>query len=150
MFEIRPLIRRNNSVGRYNPFRGIEELEKAFFGSSPWSDSPMAAFRTDIRDLGDSFLLEADMPGINKEDIHIDVDNDRMTISAERHSQHEDKDEGGRYITCERSYGSYQRSFDMSGIDVDKIKAEYVDGVLKLTMPKKQEEIPSSRRLSIE
>ena len=60
-----------------------------------------------------------------------------MTIRAERHSEHEDQDKKGNYVRCERSYGSYQRAFDISGIDADKISAQYADGVLKLDMPKK-------------
>jgi len=150
MFEIRPFTRRNNSVENYNPFRDMDELERAFFGSSLWNNTALSEFKTDIQDKGDHFLLEADLPGFKKEDIHIDVDNDQMIISGERHSEHENKDKKGNYISCERSNGSYQRSFDMTGIDTDKLKAEYVDGVLKLTLPKKVEVSPASRRLMIE
>ena len=50
----------------------------------------------------------------------------------------------------ERSYGSYQRSFDISGVDADKIKAKYVDGVLRLTLPKLEQHLPEGRRLEIE
>ena len=72
-----------------------------------------------------------------------------MTITAERHSDHEEKDKKGNYLRCERSYGSYQRSFDLSGIDESGIKAEYADGVLKLTLPKKSPEVPAARRIEI-
>ena len=60
-----------------------------------------------------------------------------MTIRAERHSEHEDQDKKGNYVRCERSYGSYQRAFDISGVEVADISAQYNDGVLKLNMPKK-------------
>ena len=56
---------------------------------------------------------------------------------AERHSEHEDQDKKGNYVRCERSYGSYQRAFDISGVEVADISAQYNDGVLKLNMPKK-------------
>ena len=63
----------------------------------------------------------------------------------------EQKDQKGNYIRCERSYGSFERSFDISGVKTEEMKAEYKDGVLKLTMPKKQEEKnPSRRRLDID
>ena len=165
MFEIRPFEKRR-SVETYNPFREMDELEKAFFGNDFFGDDffPMMAmpmsrglrhgahsgFNTDIQDLGDKYLLEADLPGFNKEDINIEFDDDVMTIKAQRHSEHEEKDNKGNYVRCERSYGSYQRSFDMSGINTEDMKAEYKNGVLKLTMPKKEEVLPQARTLAID
>ncbi len=151
MFELRPYTRRN-TVSYYNPFREMEEFEKKFF-SDPFFTSgndSLAEFKTDIKDDGDSYLLEADLPGFAKEDIKLDIDGDCLTISAERHSEHEEKDKKGKYVRCERSYGSYSRSFDVSGINTDEIKAKYDNGVLKLTMPKKEKVLPASRRLEIE
>lgn len=133
MFELRPFERRNNRIANYDPW---SEMERAFWGDGSWSHG-LSEFKTDIQDKGDSFLLEADLPGFKKEDIHVDLDGDTMTIRAERHSEHEDQDKKGNYVRCERSYGSYQRAFDISGIDADKISAQYADGVLKLDMPKK-------------
>ena len=104
----------------------------------------------DIQEDGDNFVLEADLPGFKKEDIHVDVADDRLTVSAERHSNYEDKDKKGNYLRCERSYGSYARSFDISGIDAAGIKAAYADGVLRVTLPKQKEVPASSRRLEIE
>ena len=145
MFELRPFERRNNRVAAYDPW---SEMERAFFGDGAWNRG-LAEFKTDIQDKGDSFLLEADLPGFKKEDIHIDLDGDTMTIRAERHSEHEDQDKKGNYIRCERSYGSYQRAFDVSGIDTDKVGAQYADGVLKLTMPKKNAAV-SAKQIEIE
>ncbi len=153
MFELRPFEHRNNRVNTYNPFREMENLERAFFGNDFWNDrgfNALAEFKTDIQDKGDSYLLEADLPGFKKEDIHIDLDGDTMTISAERHSDHEEKDKEGNYLRCERSYGSYQRSFDVSGIEESGMTAEYADGVLKLTLPKKQQAVSSARRIEIQ
>ena len=154
MFELRPFDHRNNRAMRtYDPFREMEEMERAFFGR-PFAGergfSALTEFKTDIQDKGDSYLLEADLPGFKKEDIHIDLDGDTMTISAERHSDHEEKDKEGNYLRCERSYGSYQRSFDVSGIEESGMKAEYADGVLKLTLPKKQQTVSSARRIEIQ
>ena len=155
MFELRPFEHRNTRAMRpYDPFREMEELERAFFGGRPFagerSYAGLTEFKTDIQDKGDSYLLEADLPGFKKEDIHIDLDGDTMTITAERHSEHEEKDKEGSYLRCERSYGSYQRSFDVSGIEESGMKAEYADGVLKLTMPKKQQEVSSAKRIEIQ
>ena len=144
MFELRPFERRNNRMTAYNPW---DEMERAFFGDGAWNRS-LAEFKTDIQDKGDSYLLEADLPGFKKEDIHIDLDGETMTIRAERHSEHEEQDKKGSYVRCERSYGSYERAFDVSGIDTDKIGAQYADGVLKLTMPKKSATV-SAKQIEI-
>ena len=138
-----PHSRKNHSV--YNPFQDFDDLERAFF-----SDRSLGELKTDIKDTGDSYTLEADLPGFKKEDIHVDVADDRLTVSAERHSNYEDKDKKGNYLRCERSYGSYARSFDISGIDAAGIKAAYADGVLRVTLPKQKEVPASSRRLEIE
>ena len=74
----------------------------------------------------------------------------RLTVTAERHSNFEDKDKKNKYVRCERSYGTYARSFDISGIDAKAIKAAYSDGVLRVTLPKQKEVPASSRRLEIE
>ncbi len=140
-----PYVRRNLSA--FDPFRELDELERAFFGDPV--EKKGAQFSTDIRDNGSEFLLEADLPGVKKEDIKLDLSDNILTISAERHSEFEEKDKKGNYVRCERSYGSYQRSFDTTGIDVDKIEAEFKDGVLKLTMPKLVEQKPEPKRLEI-
>ena len=84
---------------------------------------------------GNNYILEADLPGFEKGDIKLDVKDDILTIKAERPTETEKKDKDSRRICCERSYGSYSRQFDVSGIDTDKISAKYENGVLKLTMP---------------
>ena len=106
-----PYARKNHNVSNFNPFHDFDELERAFF-----SDNALGEFKADIQEDGDNFVLEADLPGFKKEDIHVDVADDRLTVSAERHSNYEDKDKKGNYLRCERSYGSYARSFDISGM----------------------------------
>lgn len=150
MFEMRPYDRRNHALD-YNPFREIDAFEKNFF-HNPFGffDGGFTEFRTDITDNGDSYLLEADLPGFDKKDISLDINGDLLTIRAERHSEHEEKDKKNKYVRCERSYGAYSREFDVSGVKTDQIKVKYENGVLKLTMPKKTQELPASKRLKIE
>lgn len=151
MFEMRPYNRRNHSLN-YNPFREMDEFERNFFDNpfSLFGSDALAEFKTDITDNGDSYLLEADLPGFDKKDIKLDINGDTLTVHAERHSEHEENDKKNKYIRCERSYGSYSRQFDISGIKADEIKAKYENGVLKLTCPKKDKELPQSHRLEIE
>lgn len=143
MFDIMPFEKNNNRTV-FNPFKELNELEKAFFGNNS-----IAEFKTDIRDTGSAYELEADLPGFKKEDIHIDLEGDYLTISATRNDSKEEKDEKGNYVRRERCYGSFTRSFDISGIKADEITAEYSDGVLKLNMPKREEIKPTSRRLEL-
>ncbi len=149
MFELRPYSRKNNSL--YNPFKEMDELENSFFGSPfGFFSNAIDEFKTDIKDEGDHYELIADLPGFDKKDIKLDISDDTLTVSAQRHSEHEEKDKKGKYIRCERSYGNYSRSFDLSGVKADEVTAKYENGVLKLTMPKKTETKSSSRRLEIE
>ena len=148
MFELKPYTRKNNGV-YYNPFQTMDEFERNFFNPS-FFETTLEQFKTDIKDDGDSYTLQADLPGFDKKDIHLDLNNDVLTISAERHSEHEDKDKKGKFVRCERSYGTYARTFDISCIDAKAIKAAYSDGVLRVTLPKQKEVPASSRRLEIE
>ncbi len=150
MFEMKPYARKNNTL--YNPFRDMDEMERRFFGNpfGFFEDDRLAEFKTDVKDEGDHYTLEADLPGFDKKDIHLDVNGDVLTVHAERHSEHEDKDKKGKYVRCERSYGSYSREFDLSGIQADSITARYEDGVLKLTLPKKTEALPQAHHVEIE
>lgn len=137
MFELTPYSTRRSMMDPFNFFSD-------FFGTN---NAPME-LRTDITDKGDSFVLEADLPGFNKDDIKIDLENDRLTIKAERHSNTETTKNG--YVRRERSFGSFERSFDVSGIDTAGIKANYTDGVLTLTLPKRPELVPDNRSIVIE
>ena len=141
MFEMMPYGFRR--VSAYNPFREMEEMTRDF-----WNGTPAKAFRTDITEKDGVYTLSAELPGFKKEDISIDLEKDSLTISAERKEETEEGDEAN-YIRRERFYGSYTRSFNVRGIDTDAITAEYSDGVLKLTMPRKEPVTPTIRRLEI-
>ncbi|MBQ5406075.1 MAG: Hsp20/alpha crystallin family protein [Oscillospiraceae bacterium] len=143
MFELIPFGGRRVSV--YDPFRAFDEMERSIFSND--RNSVVSAFRTDVVDTGDAYKLDAELPGFNKDDIKIDVENDVLTISAERKLENDENKHN--FVKRERFYGSYSRSFDVSGIEVDRIEAAYNDGVLTLTMPKKVETAPASRRLEI-
>lgn len=147
------LTRRNQDMTTFNPWREMEEFEKAFFSNpfgSFFNAPALNQFRTDVTDEGDHYLLETDLPGFEKKDITLDIHDDMLTIRAERKSKVEEKDKKDKVIRMERSYGSYQRSFDISGVDADQIKAKYTDGVLRLTLPKLERTLPQGRRLEIE
>ena len=142
MIKLTPFYSRN--INTYNPFYEMERLEKAFFGDS----TQPVMFKTDISDSGDAYIVESDLPGINKEDIDINIGDGVLTVRAER--KYESSDENaGKYLRRERAYGSFERSFNISDIDAENIDAEFKNGVLILTLPKKQPEAPKSRRLEV-
>ena len=143
MFELIPFDRHSRNMSAFDPFRMLDEMDRRFMNAAP----SVSTFRTDVIDTGDTFKLESELPGFKKEDIKIDIENDCLTISAERKA--ETKDEKENYVKRERVYGSFTRCFDVSGINVDGIEAAYKDGVLTVTLPKKAAEIPASRRLEI-
>ena len=125
MFEIMPFDRRSYRMS-YNPFRELEQMEKNF-----WGDQQVNPFRTDFStSISDTLKL--------------------LSIQAEHKDSNDEKDNKGDYIRRERYYGSYSRSFNVSEIDVENIKAAYENGVLTLTMPKKAPVKPESKHLEIE
>ena len=131
----------------HNLFNAFDNFERSFFGTS---NVDLPAFRTDIRDAGDKYLLDAELPGFNKEDISLDIKDGILTISAEHNESNDQKDDNGNYIRRERRYGSFRRSFDISGIDENAISASYQNGILQLTLPKAQQVLPQSHRIAIE
>ncbi len=143
MYSLLPFGRyANNSLNSL-----FDDFERSFF---PVDRSQMPAFRTDIKDEGDHFLLEADLPGFRKEDIDLHLQDGLLTIIAKHDETSENKDENGKYVCRERRVGSFTRSFNVSGIQEDAISASYENGVLKLTLPKQGEPEPQSRKIAIQ
>ncbi len=93
--------------------------------------------RTDIEDKGDHYELSAELPGFDKSEIKLQIHNDHLTINA-THAEETQKEDKDRHFTSrERSYSNYQRSFNVSDIESDQIKAEFKNGVLLIKLPKK-------------
>lgn len=143
MFELIPFERTMRNLNSFYPFPRMEEVERSFFADSKLG----SLFRTDVRDLGDAYKLDAELPGFNKDDININIEDERLTISVER--KLDNSEDKPNYLRRERFYGSCRRSFGLEGIDADKITASYTDGVLSLNLPKQAAQLPASRRLEI-
>ena len=145
MFEIMPFDRRSYRMRPFDPFREMQEMQRAF-----WNTPAVAnGFRTDISETNDAYKLEAELPGFKKEDIKVDIDDDTLTIKAEHTENNDEQNDEGEYVRRERYYGSYSRSFNVSEIDVEGITAAYENGILTLTLPKKAPVKPESRHLEI-
>ena len=126
-------------------------FDGSFFGGhSPlFGKNSKNLMKTDVRETENSYELDVDLPGFKKDEVNVDLKDGYLTISAERNSESEKKDDKGNFVRRERSYGSFSRSFDVSSVKTDDITGEYKDGVLTLTMPKKEENVPTSRRIDI-
>ena len=129
-----------------NLFRWVDDWENNVLNTAV---SGKGQFRCDISEVDGTYALEAELPGFDKEDISVNVDGDTLTISAAHESSEEQKDEGGNFIRRERRFGSFARSFNVEGIDVENIKASYKNGVLNLSMPAQKKSEPEARRIEI-
>lgn len=142
MFGLIPF-ERDNSLSTQNLFNYLDNIEKSFFRDV----DPATQFRTDIKDNGNEYLLEAELPGFAKKDIHIDLNGNRLEISAQHEENKEEKKDN--YVCRERKFGSFSRSFDVTGIDTSNISAGYQDGILTLHLPKKQPVKPEAKRIEL-
>ncbi|MEQ8153878.1 MAG: heat shock protein Hsp18 [Clostridiaceae bacterium] len=91
-------------------------------------------FKVDLKETDDKYLIEADLPGVKKEDIKVDIKDNYLVINAKREESKEDKKEN--YVRREKHYGEFTRSFYVDNIDENTIDAAFKDGVLKITLQK--------------
>ncbi|MBS1209656.1 MAG: heat-shock protein Hsp20 [Proteobacteria bacterium] len=135
------------NIVRADPF---EDLFRGFFVRPVEFGSGMVEplnIKLDVREAGDTYIVHAELPGMKKEEIHVQIDGSVLSIAAERKQEREVK-EGERILRTERSFGRHARSIDL-GVDLDdaRASAKFTDGVLELTLPKKAG--PKSKRLTI-
>lgn len=144
MFNLMPYEQNDNFLT--NAFNDLENFSRSF-----WETPTTKIFKTDIKDMGNSYLLETDMPGVNKQDIEITVNDNYLTIKCNKNEEFKDKDSKNKYLKRERFWGSYCRSFDIKAVNADEITAKYQNGVLKLNLPKKEpEKTKAAKQITIE
>lgn len=117
-----------------------------FFRNVFDEQSPMM-MHTDVRETEAGYVLEAEMPGITKENISLKIENDTLTIAAETAKETEETKE--RYLRRERRVGKMERSFNLEGIDQNNITADYINGVLTVNLPKVPEVKNETRTIAI-
>jgi HSP20 family protein len=97
---------------------------------------------------GDKIVIRADLPGVKKEDVNVNVENDMLTISGERNAESENRGDG--WYRTERSYGSFYRALPLpEGVNADQCDANFKDGVLEVTLPAPSEQSRSAKRITI-
>lgn len=137
------LVKRNLD---YFPSILDEFLKPDWFGGSQNVLASVPA--VNIKETDTEFTLELAVPGKKKEDFSIEIDRNVLTIASETKTEKEQKDQNGRYTRREYSYNSFSRSFTLpQTINAENINASYQDGVLHVTLPKKEEALPKPKRL---
>lgn len=104
--------------------------------------------KCDVYEKDGAYHIEADIPGFKKDEISVDCEDGYVTITAEKNTENEEKDENKKYIKRERFYGKTVRKFYVGDVDSDKIQAEYKDGMLELVVPK-EEKLPNKKSIEI-
>lgn len=146
------------AIVRWEPFQNLlatqREFDRLFREAfTPFLGEGETSTRTwappvDIYETGDNIVLKAELPGIEPKDVEVRVEDNTLYLKGERKFEKEVKDEN--YHRVERSYGAFARSFALpNSIDAEKVAAEYKDGVLTLTLPKREEAKPKTIKIDV-
>ena len=147
------------SIVRWEPFRDIASLQGRMdrildqISGRPWgSDERLTSSPwnppVDVYETGDSIVMKADLPDVKQNQVDISVEGNTLTIKGER--QREEEVQEKDYFRMERQYGSFSRSFTLPpAVDPEKIAATYSHGVLKVTLPKREESKPKQIRVKV-
>ena len=149
-------IRMRTTISRFEPFRGVYSLQdqinrlfnEAFDRSSSEANLTSWAPAVDIYETAQELVVKADLPDVKPEDLDIRVENNLLTIRGER--KFEKKVNEDNYLRVERAYGSFSRSFSLANtVNSEAIKADYKDGVLTLSVPKREEAKPKQIKVNV-
>ena len=136
------------AIVRWDPSREVDSLQgevnrvfDAFFGGGAGAATRRWVPAVDLAETDDSLLLRMDLPGLDEDDVSIEIRDGVLTVSGERRAEHEQKSEG--YQRIERSFGSFSRSLNLpDGVAPDKVEAGFDKGVLEIRVPKPEERKP--------
>ncbi|OJG84256.1 hypothetical protein RV13_GL002282 [Enterococcus raffinosus] len=139
------MIPRRSDLFDMTPFNFFEDFGRNFFEGFKGN-----MVKTDIHETDKEYVLEAELPGIPKENIQINYENDVLTIEGQHQTDTQSEDDKGNLVRSERSFSSVRRQFAIRDIREEEIKAEYKDGILKVTMPKTAEKLERKKAIPIE
>lgn len=149
MFGLVPYGRKNTLVGRNADVWNMDRVFDSFFRDPFFSGTPVAGgqIRTDIKETDKEYVFEAELPGVKKEDIFLELKDDVLTFGVDQNQEAEEERDG--YLCRERRSGSMRRSFRVDKVADADVKASYQDGVLRIVLPK-TEIVDTTRRIEIE
>lgn len=151
MFGLTPFRRDNNMLPSSHDFNEIDKFFNQFFedGFMPvFYGGGSAQMKVDIREIDNAYIVEAELPGIPKEDVHIDIEHNRLNINVNHNEeQNEEKD---NYIRRERRMCNLSRSFNLENVDKANVTAKFENGILKIHLPKQEPGKTQSQVIAIE
>jgi len=128
-----------------------DPFDFGFFGTTPAPKNPVTMMKTDIKETDGAYELAIDLPGFKKEDVQAELKDGYLTVSAQTHHENEEKDEKGTFLRKERFAGKCSRSFYIGeGVEEGDISAKFEDGVLDITVAKKEAPKPEDTKRLIE
>ncbi len=133
MFKLTPF---SASPRKRDDFVDFYDVLDDFFSTSPFRTMKHDTFKIDVRDEDKFYAIEADLPGVERDEVKVSYDDQTLSISVERKEEKEDKDTDGKYLHRERRVCSMKRSIYLPEVDPAKIKARLEDGVLKVLAEK--------------
>jgi HSP20 family protein len=147
MFNLMPYSRRNDNISRKDDWFGLDRFFDDFFKDPFFArvSAVTAPIRADVKETDKEYIVEAELAGVNKDDILIDLRDDILTLGVDVKNETNKEDDG--YIYRERQSGSYRRSFHVQNIKNEDVKASFKDGLLVITLPKAE---PGSRTKQIQ
>ena len=145
-----------SNIMRWEPFRNLsalqEQVNRLFQSNFPSRGDQFAltawAPAVDVYETEDELVIKADLPDVSEKNLDVRVENNMLTIHGERKFEQEAKEEN--YLRMERAYGSFSRSFSLPNtLNTEAVKAEYKDGVLTITLPKRAESKPKQVKIAV-
>lgn len=149
MFGLTPYNRRNMNVQRARSFFDVDSLFENFFNDSffPSLYGFGSQMRVDIKENEKDYVIEAELPGVNKDEINVELRDDRLTIAVQRNEATEE--ERDNYIRKERRTSSMSRSFYVADVKPEQIKAKFENGILSISLPKSEDQKKKQHRIDI-
>ncbi len=128
-------------------FRELDDIDRKLYGKHA-----ARVMKTDVREHEDHYVVDIDLPGFKKDEISLKLENGYLTVSAEKGLDKDETDKKGKLICQERYAGAMQRSFYVGeNVEEEDVKARFEDGVLQITVPKKEEKkLPERKTILIE
>lgn len=153
MFGLTPYNKRNRGIASRPfdlfDFDNFNNYVQSFFNNDffPSALGNMNPMKVDIKENDKEYTLEAELPGVNKDEVNVELRDDRLTISVERNEQiNEERD---NYIRRERRYGSQSRSFYVENVAQENVTAKFENGILSISLPKKEIKASNSKKIDI-
>jgi HSP20 family protein len=150
MFGLTPYNRKNGGIAGRNDMFDLRNVFDEFFNDSflPSVAAGAHPIRADIRETEKEYIVDAELPGVKKEDIRLELRDDTLTIAVEHNEQ--GNEERDNFIRRERRYGSFSRSFYVENVKNEDVAAKFNDGILSITLPKQEGGKENRHRIDIQ